>query len=278
MQTLYEQDSNKKRLLVKFSCKLSTLNLILRDLLSCMVICHCDKQLPQYFQPIILLNILGNLIEKIIGERLQFYIMANDFIYSSQLGGLKFKSTTDVSIALTHIIHSGWVKNNTTSTLVFNIAQFFPSLNHHLLTHILQKVGLNIHVVNFFMNYLIGRKTNYLWNNFSSPTFEVNVGVGQGSALSPILSALYLFSFLYILEKCLKNLNIPISIISFVDNGLFISQNKLIDISNSRLFCSYNVMTKLLDKFGLVVEYSKTEVFHFNRLYSFFNPLLLDLS
>ena len=37
-------------------------------------------------------------------------------------------------------------------------------------------------------------------------------------------------------------------------------------------------MTKLLDKFGLVVEYSKTEVFHFNRLHSFFNPLLLDLS
>ena len=149
--------------------------------------------------------------------------MANDFIHLSQLESLKFKSVTDVGITLTHIICLGWVKNNITSTLVFNIAQFFPSLNHCLLIRILQKTGLNIQVVNFFANYLIGRKTNYLWNNFSSPTFGVNVGVGQGSALSPILSALYLSLFFYILEKYLKNLNIPISIISFVDDGLFIS-------------------------------------------------------
>ena len=143
---------------------------------------------------------------------------------------------------------------------------------------IIHKAGLNIWVVNFFNNYLINRKTNYLWNNFSSPIFNINVGVGQKSALSPILSALYLSLFLYILEKCLKNLKIPVSIISFIDDGLFVSQNKSFEISNSCLFCSYNVMTNLLNKFGLVVEYSKTEVFHFSRLHGPFNPLSLDLS
>ena len=68
------------------------------------------------------------------------------------------------------------------------------------------------------------------------------------------------------------------SIIYFIDDGLFISQNKLLDISNSRLFCSYNVMTKLLDKFGLIIEHSKTEVFYFNRSHSPFNPPPLNLS
>ena len=68
------------------------------------------------------------------------------------------------------------------------------------------------------------------------------------------------------------------SIISFVDDGLFISQNKSLDISNSHLFCSYNVMTKLLERFGLIVEHSKTKVFHFNRSQSSFNPPPLDLS
>ena len=117
-----------------------------------------------------------------------------------------------------------------------------------------------------------------MWNNFSSPLFEVNIGVGQGSALSPILSALYLSPFLYILENRLKNLNIPVSIILFVDDGLFISQDKSLVSSNSCLFCSYNVMTKLLDKFGLIVEHSKTEVFHFNRSHSLFDPPPLNLS
>ena len=106
------------------------------------------------------------------------------------------------------------------------------------------------------------------------PSFDVNVGVGQGSALSPILLALYLSSFLYILENHLKNLKILISILSFVDNSLFISQSKSFQISNSCLFYSYNIMLNLLLKFGLIIEYS---VFYFTRLQESFNPPPLDL-
>jgi len=185
---------------------------------------------------------------------------------------------TDAGIALTHIIQTDWVKNLLTSTLAFNIAQFFPLLNHCLLTLIMKKAGFNNYIISFFANYLIDRKTIYFWNNFISPIFNVNIGVGQGSALSPILSALYLSPFIYILENWLKNLKIPISIISFVDDSLFISQSNFFDISNSHLFCSYNVLTNLLEKFGLVVEYSKTEIFHFNRSQGTFNLPPLNLS
>ena len=175
------------------------------------------------FHSIVLLNILGKLIEKVIAERLQFTVVNNDFIHPSQLGGLKFKSTMDAGIALTHIICSGWAKGKTTSTLTFDISQFFPSLNHHLLTLILEKAGLESKFSSFITNYLVKRKMNYIWNDLISPDFEVNIRVGQGSALSPILSALYLTPFLYILEKHLKILKIPISILSFVDDGLIIA-------------------------------------------------------
>ena len=110
-----------------------------------------------------------------------------------------------------------------------------------------------------------------------SPFFDVNVGVGQGSALSSILLALYLSLFLYILENQLKILKIPISILSFVDDGLLVAQSKSILLSNSLLFYSYNIVSNLLLKFSLIVEYSKTEVFHFTRLQGLFNPPLLDL-
>jgi len=221
---------------------------------------------------------LSKLIEKVIRERIQFHVAASDFIHPSQLGGLKFKSMTDARVALTHIILSGWTKNKSTSTLAFNISQFFLSLNHRLLMQIICIAGFDTRVVNFFSNYLIDRKTNYLWNSFSSPIFNINVGVGQGSALSSILLALYLSSFLYILEKQLKNLKIPIYIISFVDDSLLISQDKSFDMFNSCLFCNYNAMSNFLDKFGLIVEQSKTEVFHFSRSHGPLNPPPLDLS
>ena len=130
----------------------------------------------------------------------------------------------------------------------------------------------------FFKNYLVGRTTKYLWNNFISPSFNVNVGVRQGSALSLILLALYLSPVFLSLENHLKILKIPISIISFVDNGLFISQNKSISHSNANLFCSYNIILSLLMKCSLVVEHGKTDIFHFSRSHGAFNPPPLDLS
>ena len=161
--------------------------------------------------------------------------------------------------------------------LVFDITQFFPSLNHYLLPLILDKVGFDPKVSIFFRNYLVRKKIKYLWNNFSSPFCNVDIGIGQGLALSPILSALYLSLIFHILEKCLKNLKIPISFLPFVNDSLFISQHKSIQVSNVNLFCSYNVISTLLTKFSLVVKYRKSEVFHFFRSHGNFNLPPLDL-
>jgi len=98
---------------------------------------------PKVFRPIVLLNTVGNLIEKVIREHLQFNTASNDFIHPSQLGGLKFKSMIDAEVALTHIIQTDWMKNLSTSTLAFNIAQFFPSLNHRLLSLIIKKADFD---------------------------------------------------------------------------------------------------------------------------------------
>ena len=96
----------------------------------------------------------------------------------------------------------------------------------------------------------------------SSPFFNVDVRVGQGSTLS--------------LER-IKNLKIPIFILSFIDNGLFISQEKSLVVLNVNLFCSYNIISSLLGKFGLIMKHRKTEVFHFSRSHRVFNPPSLDL-
>lgn len=56
------------------------------------------------FCSIVLLNTLGKLIEKIIGERMQFHFISNNFIYPNQLGGLKQYSTLNTDIFLTHLI------------------------------------------------------------------------------------------------------------------------------------------------------------------------------
>jgi len=106
----------------------------------------------------------------------------------------------------------------------------------------------------------------------------MDIGVGQGSALSLILFALYIALILHILEKHLKILKIPISILSFVNNGLLVAQSKSLTISNSNLFCSYNIIFSILERFGLIMKHGKMKVFHFSRSHGLFNPPPLDLS
>ena len=123
------------------------------ETLSSIIIPKPNKTLydsPKMFQPIVLLNTLGKLIEKVISKRLQFQSISKNFIHPYQLGGLKQCSTMDAGVVLTYLIQAGWVKNLSTST------QFFPSLNHWLLSLILNKTGFNTKISKYFQNYLVG--------------------------------------------------------------------------------------------------------------------------
>jgi len=184
----------------------------------------------------------------------------------------------NAGLFLTHLIQSGWIKNLQTSTLAFDIAQVFLSLNHHLIPLILRKTGCDLKISNFFSDYLVDRKTCYSWNGFMLPFFSTNEGIGQGLAFLPILLAFFIILIFHIFEKRIKNINIPIFFLLFVDDGLFISQEKSFIYLNTNPFCSYNIMITLLDQFGLVVKHEKTEVFYFSRSIGAFDLLALDLS
>lgn len=106
----------------------------------------------------------------------------------------------------------------------------------------------------------------------------MDIGVGQESALFPILSTLYHASILHILKNQLKILKILISILSFVDNGPLVAENKYLSILNSLLFCIYQITSFLLDRFGLILEHGKIEMFHFSRQHKAFKPPPLDIS
>jgi len=152
--------------------------------------------------------------------------------------------------------------------LAFNIAQFFSLLNHILLLMILDKTGFNLRISSFFTNYLTDRRTQYVWNNFASSSFREDVGIEQDSVFSHILSALYIALIFHIFGKRTKNIlyNIPIFTLSFMDNSLFISQEKSFEKLNVNIFCSYSIIFSLFEQFGLTI---KPEIFYFSRVTKF---------
>jgi len=118
-----------------------------------------------------------------------------------------------------------------------------------------------------------------MWNSYILPSFRANVNIGQGFTLSPILSALYIAPIFDIFKKGTQNLlpPIPVSILSLVDDEIFISQEKSFMKSNANLFSSYNIISFLFNQFGLTIEHSKSKVFYFSKATKNFDSPPLDL-
>ncbi|KAJ3567969.1 hypothetical protein NP233_g6018 [Leucocoprinus birnbaumii] len=200
-----------------------------------------------------------------ISTRLQFDCVKHEVFHPNQLGGIQQRSTKD----------AGWAKGLKTSVIAFNIAQFFPSLNHETLLGILAKQGFPAHVCRFFASYLIGRGTRYLWNSFSSDLRSTDVDVGQGSAFSPVLSALYLAPVIRLFER--RAAHVRCDILSYVDDGTLIVQRKTLADNLPPLHEAYRIMFNLFDAFGLVMEHNKSELFYFTCQHDDANlPIVLD--
>jgi hypothetical protein len=54
---------------------------------------------------------------------------------------------------------TGWQAGLKTSVVAFDLAQFFPSINHELILSILEKQGFAPEIVAFFRSYPVGRHT-----------------------------------------------------------------------------------------------------------------------
>ncbi|PPQ94128.1 hypothetical protein CVT25_007913 [Psilocybe cyanescens] len=211
---------------------------------------------PKAFRPIVLLNTVGKLIEKMLANCIQFDGVASDVFHPNQIGGIRQQSTEDAGLILMHMVHAGWAKGLKTSVIAFDVTQFFLSLNHEVLMAIFRKLGFSDNVVKFFSHYLVGRSTQYAWGDFISDLRQADVGVGQGSALSPVLSALYLTLIMRLFE--LDPLTCGCFLLSYVDDGTLVVQLKSLLDNCEALKQAYSVIFKLFKKFGLALEHDST--------------------
>ena len=109
-----------------------------------------------------------------------------------------------------------------------------------------------------------------------SEPFQADVGVGQGSALSPVLSALYISPVFKLFDLRKRELSLACTCISYVDDGTLIAQAKDLDDNMPPLRQAYSIIYTLFTAAGLALEHDKTELFHFSRA-NYEYPVVLNL-
>ncbi|KAF8697279.1 hypothetical protein AX14_001381 [Amanita brunnescens Koide BX004] len=221
-----------------------------------------DYTIPKAYRPIALLNTVGKLLTKILANRLQHDATEFGLLHRDQFGGIQKHSTIDAGLVLTDFISEHRERGWHTSVCAIDVAQFFPSLSHAVMTRILERLGFSQTIVSLIKFYFTGRVTTYKWDSAISHKYDFSLGTPQGDCLSPILSALYISTAI---RRVFPETMPPASTrcLFFVDDGALITASPSLQTNVDILRLYLLLLLQALSDLGLQVEASKTELIHF---------------
>ncbi|KAF8694177.1 hypothetical protein AX14_002093 [Amanita brunnescens Koide BX004] len=221
-----------------------------------------DYSIPKAYRPIALLNTLGKLLTKILANRLQHDAAQYGILHRDQFGGIQGHSTIDAGLILMDFISEHRERGWHTSVCAVDVAQFFPSLSHAVMSAILKRLGFSPVIVTLIESYFRDRVTTYRWDSATSKPYNFSLGTPQGDCLSPILSALYIS---VAIRRVFPETMPPSTTrcLFFVDDGVIITASPSLQTNVAILRLYLLLLLQALGDIGLQVEASKTELMHF---------------
>ena len=145
-----------------------------------------------HYRPIALTSHIGKLMEKIILNRINHFNTINKIIPENQAGFRKGRCTTEHLIKLTTQIKQQFARRQNILATFFDINKAFDQIWHYRLLQKLKDINLGQRMTGFIQNFLSDRYIRVRIGNTYSNLRKLEMGVPQGSVLSPTLFNIYM--------------------------------------------------------------------------------------
>ena len=215
-----------------------------------------DHSKVDSYRPVALLSCVGKLIEKLVFNRLYWYLESKNLIPLEQSGFRQNHSCIDVLLYLEYYIQLALRSKQFLIIVFFDIEKAFDSANHIAILYKLSNMGIKGRMLKWLFDFFSGRQFCVRIGSSFSRFKDIFNGVPQGSILSPILWSCLLsdLPFMRDVHKLL-----------FADDlSLFVVDKDPIAAVN-KLQLALNEFSNWLRKWGLVVNPSKSKVMFFTR-------------
>ena len=130
--------------------------------------------------------IIRRILEKIIYKRLNDFVRINNIISPFQHGFVELKSTTSATICLTDYTLKAFDDEKFSIGIFLDLSKAFDSVNHDILLHKLEHLGIRNTAFRLIESYLSNRKQYVKFNNSNSELKTLTHSVPQGSILGPL--------------------------------------------------------------------------------------------
>ena len=201
-----------------------------------------DRLLPDNYRPISLLRNFSNILEKVMSNRLTYFLESNNLLCQEQFGFRKSHSTLHPLVHFLNKISEAKNLNKHSIAIFCDLRKAFDTVDHKILLKKLYNLGVRGIELKWFENYLANRKQFVQLNGKTSTLLSILIGVPQGSILGPLLFLIYIND----LPLCNR-----------LNNSLFADDTMLLESHEDLPF----LVSKINQEFHKIVNY-----FQFNKL------------
>lgn len=209
-----------------------------------------DQKDIKSYRPVSLTSTIGKVMERLVTNRLSYYLEKNNILNNVQTGFRKGKSTIDQIIRLQDTINKYNHNRGYTVAVFIDFKSAYDMLWRHGLLTKISKMGITGNVYTYIQNFLTNRTMQVRVGNKFSDTHTLENGTPQGSVISPILFLLMINDLPDNIKQTDKTL--------FADDSCLFKSGKNLDSILRKMQDSLNKLTDWCDKNGFKISMEKT--------------------
>ncbi|HBK81992.1 MAG TPA: hypothetical protein DDZ41_00075, partial [Flavobacterium sp.] len=215
-------------------------------------------ELASSYRPICKVSCMRKIFEKILKNRLDYYVESKNILPHSQFGFRKFRSTQDSVTMLWAHLQASMLNGLVSITVFLDIKGAFDNVDINILITILTNLGISFKFVKI-INELFSCKNISIYSpNTSQSTYKRILGLPQGSVLSPLLYNIYVSNIEY-------GLNDECFFLQYADDIALTCSDSSIERARGKMQCFLNTLCDNLEKLNLTPSPSKTKAMIFSK-------------
>lgn len=218
-----------------------------------------NPSLPLSYRPISLTSTLCKITEKMVNNRLRWFLETNQLVNVNQCGFRKNRCTTDQLIKLENEIKKSQINKDTLLAVFIDFEKAFDMMWRDGLLYKMKGLGINGNMYAFVKKNLQDRSLQVRIGGTYSDIHTIENGTPQGSCISPTIFSVAINDF----NTCLTNKN---DVSQFADDSMIYKIHRNLSYLCYTMSAELDKVIEWCDTWGFKISETKTVAILFKKV------------